>query len=72
MPERSDLDNCCLVPAHRRTYFVIACRDRKHAFDKIKQMARNKKMVLHPGSFEEYKPGIYRAIAIPKTNSNGY
>lgn len=66
MPERSDLATCCLIPAHRRTYFVLACRDRKYAVDKIRQMAKNKKMDIHPGSFEEYKPGIYRALAISK------
>lgn len=70
MPERSDLDTCCLIPYHRRMYFVLAYADRKYAFDKIKQMAKNKKMGIHPGSFEEYKPGIYRALAIPKTNNN--
>ena len=70
MSERSDLATCCLIPAHRRTYFVLACRDRKHAFSKIKQMARNKKMSIHPGSFKEYKSRIYIAIGIPKTNNN--
>jgi len=35
-------------------------------------MARNKKMSIHPGSFEEYKPRIYIAIGIPKTNNDGY
>lgn len=68
MPERSDLDNCCLVPAHRRTYFVIACRDRKHAFAYIKQMARNKKMTIWIDSFEEFQPRVYRAIGLPKIN----
>lgn len=70
MPERSDLATCCLIPEHRRMYFVLAYADRKYAFDKIKQMAKNKKMGIHPGSFEEYKPGIYRALAIPKINKN--
>jgi hypothetical protein len=66
MPERSDLETCCLIPEHRRIYFVVACADYKLAFAKIKQMVKNKNCVLHPGSFKEYEPGIFRAIAIPK------
>ena len=68
MPERSDLDTCCLIPYHRRMYFIVANDDYKYTFSKIREMAKNKNMDIHPGSFEEYKPGIYRALAIPKTN----
>lgn len=70
MPERSDLKKCCLIPFHRRMYFVVAYADYKLAFAKIKQMAKNKNCELHPGSYEEYKPGIFRAIAIPKINNH--
>jgi len=51
-------------------YFVVAYADYKLAFAKIKQMAKNKNCELHPGSYEEYKPGIFRAIAIPKINNH--
>jgi hypothetical protein len=66
MPERSDLETCCLIPEHRRTYLWVAAGARKFSLGILKQMAKNKNCVLHPGSFEEYEPGIFRAIAIPK------
>ena len=70
MPERSDLATCCLIPEHRRTYLWVTAEARKFSLGILQKMAKNKNCELHPGSFEEYKPRIYIAIGIPKTNNN--